>query len=331
MNVRGTERGAVIIFLAIVSLVLVMFASLAIDVGWSVYVKNQAQGAVDAAALAAAAAIPNYNVGGDRTKVDQLVTSYNGMGSVSRTNSVMSSDPDIQPLNLKFVHFDDGLVTAAASAADANAVRITKGYTAPLFLSKVFGRITQDLSVSAVAMVGPPRCTTPTLPIALSVCDGLPKYCDQTKCGVSYTIAFASNANEDNMAVFDYPGQPTDANRCKNMTNGSLPMGPLCANEQIGLNNGEVNGCKHDMEDKCELLECSPEKPWKVIVPIIGCIGQFVQDTPFYGFAMIGVTDMDTHGSYKSITFKVICDETFPGVPGGTTECGAVTGPILVK
>ena len=57
---KNQERGTVLLYVAGSLIVMMLFVGLAIDGGWTTYVRNQGQAAVDAAALSAVSAVPNY-------------------------------------------------------------------------------------------------------------------------------------------------------------------------------------------------------------------------------------------------------------------------------
>ena len=55
------ERGSVIVFVVLIIVLLLIMVGMGLDTGHLAYVRAQGQPAVDAAALAAAAAIPTNN------------------------------------------------------------------------------------------------------------------------------------------------------------------------------------------------------------------------------------------------------------------------------
>ena len=63
MKVLKHERGSVLLYVAGSLIMMMLFVGLAIDGGWTTYVRNQGQAAVDAAALSAASAITDYKKG----------------------------------------------------------------------------------------------------------------------------------------------------------------------------------------------------------------------------------------------------------------------------
>src|SRR5207245_10056014 len=71
------ERGSVIVFVTLIIVLLLIMVGMGLDTGHLAYVRSQGQPAVDAAALAAAAAIPTN----DPTKVTDQATKLNPGGT----------------------------------------------------------------------------------------------------------------------------------------------------------------------------------------------------------------------------------------------------------
>ena len=146
--------------------------ALAFDIGRIAHARSEAQAAVDAAALSAAAAIPHYrnSNGADDTHVSSLLQAFNGTSSSS--NKVMQGDPTVTLTNMSYVSYQGGvIVNPAPTVDDTDGVRVTRTYNVPHIMSRVFGTNGTDISVSGTAIIGAPPCMDPDIPLTLVVCD----------------------------------------------------------------------------------------------------------------------------------------------------------------
>jgi Flp pilus assembly protein TadG len=178
MQSVNNERGAVLVFVTLMIVLLLIIVGMGLDTGHLVYIRAQGQPAVDAAALAAAAAIPAGNVS---EAVKAFSPSITGVGK----NDYMDSPNNlIVSANVTFVQYNDStgaITTSGVTIANANGVRVALessnpyGGTAgtamksPLFLTPLFNLLgytaksTADVSVSAVAVLR----GVPDLPVAI--------------------------------------------------------------------------------------------------------------------------------------------------------------------
>jgi Flp pilus assembly protein TadG len=239
------ERGTVLIFATLIIVLLLVMVGMGLDTGHLAYVRSQGQPAVDAAALAAAAAIPSNNV----TTVTDQATKFNpgGTNPGPGNNYVSSPTNKITDKSVTLVKYDpttSTVTTSGVTIANANGVRVALennnpyGGTAeaamksPLFLTPLFNLLgqttstTADVSVSAVGVIR----ALPGLPIAIS----------QNLCGTNATLDFQSGgsstsgwetyyiANSSTSQVRDLwealpfcQGQPiVDVGYCGNIANG---------------------------------------------------------------------------------------------------------------
>jgi hypothetical protein len=223
-----------------------------LDTGHLTYVRSQGQPAVDAAALAAAAAIPS----GDLTTVTDQATKFDpgGTNPGPGNNYVSSPYNKITSNNMTLVHYDNttGAITTSGVTIDpsaalnvrANGVRVALENNNPyggtvgaamnprLFLTPLFNLLgqttsaTADVSVSAVGVIR----ALPGLPIA-----GSQNLCDTTatldfQSGGSSTSGwetyYITNASttqvRDLWAALPFcQGQPVvDIGYCGNIANG---------------------------------------------------------------------------------------------------------------
>jgi len=174
----ANERGSVLVFITFMIVLLMIMVGMGLDTGQLSYVRSQAQPAVDAAALAAASAIPS---GSDNTV-------YNRAKAFNSTNNYLGSTKTslIGDNSVTFIHYDSatGAITKVADAASANGVRVamestnpygghtTNAITSPVFLTPLFNLFgssatgTKPVSVSATAIIQ----AVPGMPIAIDGC-----------------------------------------------------------------------------------------------------------------------------------------------------------------
>jgi Flp pilus assembly protein TadG len=186
------ERGSVLIFATLIIVLLLIMVGMGLDTGHLAYVRSQGQPAVDAAALAAASAIPS----GDMTKVTDQAAKFNpgAAGNPGVGNDYVSSSNasnKIGPNNVTLVKYNNVTGTfitsgvtidpSAPANVRANGARVAlennnpHGGTAgaamksPLFLTPLFSLFgqttstTADVSTSAVAVLR----ALPGLPIVI--------------------------------------------------------------------------------------------------------------------------------------------------------------------
>ena len=183
------EKGSVLIFVTLMIVLLMIMVGLGLDTGHLAYVRTQGQPAVDAAALAAASALPTGSPEAVHERVKQLnfIKGDNDGGNayLDSPNNLIGAN------NVTFINYNGatGEITAAtgtssASTGDANGVRVALEATnpyggtvgaamkSPLFLTPIFNLFgqtvsaTQNVSVSAVAVIR----ATPGMPIAIAGC-----------------------------------------------------------------------------------------------------------------------------------------------------------------
>src|SRR5215831_11858347 len=240
------ERGSVLIFATLIIVLLLIMVGMGLDTGHLAYVRSQGQPAVDAAALAAAAAIPTGNL---TTVTDQAAKLSPGGGNPGVGNNYMDSSKNkIAANNVTLVKYDNvtrTVTTSGVTIANANGVRVALennnpyGGTAgaamksPLFLTPLLNLIgqttstTADVSVSAVAVIR----ALPGLPIVVvdTLCPNptATKQLDfQSKNSAGWETYYIENASTSEIrALWDElpfcAGQPiVDIGYCGNVANG---------------------------------------------------------------------------------------------------------------
>jgi Flp pilus assembly protein TadG len=176
------EQGYVLIFVTLMIVLLLIFVGMGLDTGHLAYVRSQGQPAVDAAALAAASAVPS----GDWSTITDRAAKFNPGGTNPGTgnNYLDSPNNEIDHKNVTLVKYDNttgGFTTSGVNITNANGARVAlenknpHGGTAggainsPLFLTpllNLFGQTTEttaNVSVSAVAV----NQALPGLPIVV--------------------------------------------------------------------------------------------------------------------------------------------------------------------
>lgn len=251
------ERGSVLIFATLMIVLLLVVVGMGLDTGLLTYVRSQGQPAVDAAALAAAAAIPSGNM----TTVTDQATKFNpgganpGVGNDYVSSS--SSNHQIGPDNVTLVKYDNvtGAIITSGVTIDpkaplnvrANGVRVALensnpyGGTAgaamksPLFLTpllNLFGHTTSNTADVRVSAVGVIRAL-PGLPIVVTdnLCGG-PMVTQEldfqsgTKSNAGWETYYIENASTSQVrdlweALPFCSGQPiVDVGYCGNVANG---------------------------------------------------------------------------------------------------------------
>lgn len=158
------QEGSVLVFVTLMVVLLLVMVGMGLDTGQLAYTRSTGQTAVDAAALAAASAIPT----GSEPEVRNRATIFNNANTF--TNSANNS---IQNANVTLMQYDSTTqnLTKAPNIGAANAARValesSNPYDAgatnspinsPLFLTPLFNLLglsspgTLNVSVSAVAV-----------------------------------------------------------------------------------------------------------------------------------------------------------------------------------
>ena len=336
------QTGASLVFAAVTMGILLLLTSLAINIGWLTYAKNAAQVAADAAALAAAVAIPHYNsTGGDISRAVEIVNSFNGDPNYNYVNSIVNSNPNLGAAHLTPI-FHDGTSYAPAAPGTANGYEVRiNSFPVPFpFLAKFTGA-NASVSVRAAAAIGGPNCITPILPIALLDCQFGGTNACALGCGANGEAYFEGPYN-DTAAWFAPEGTyPINASFCKQIVNGTNTLSELCVGDIIDTGNGGMNGCTIDLDQ-----ECAPNNHdcdnwvgsgWTVQIPVISCEditftnGNPNQLLPVAGFTEIRIRNVISTTQEKKIEFNRNCITLGNSTAGGV-QCGiTAAAPILIQ
>jgi Flp pilus assembly protein TadG len=183
------EQGFALVFATLMVVLLLIMVGMGLDTGHLAYVRSVGQPAVDAAALAAASAVPT----GDWSTVTERAAKFNPGGTNPGTGNNYLDSPDnkITDKNVTLVKYDKAtneFTTAGVTIANASGARVAlentnphggtagKAMKSPLFLAPLFNlfgqatNTTTDVSVSAVAV----NQALPGLPIVVveNLCQG---------------------------------------------------------------------------------------------------------------------------------------------------------------
>lgn len=264
MHAVSNQRGSVLVFVTLIMVLLLMIVGMGLDTGHLVNIRSQGQAAVDAAAIAAASAIPT----GSTTQVKDRVAAFN-----SKNNYVNSPNNLITDANVTYVQYSptDGKITAGVTLANANGVRVAleaknphtgatpaTGILSPLFLIPLFELFgynvnnTENVNVSAVAVLK----ATPGLPVAI----------EESLCGQpNPQKLFQSSSQKDNSGYTTYWIKNASATQVKALLksaqtcSGGIP--PVGIGFCTQLNNGQIASVYSDFEDtfkahpgKCHLI-----------------------------------------------------------------------------
>ncbi len=253
MHVIKNERGSVLVFVTLSIVLLLVMVGMGLDTGHLVYVRAQGQAAVDAAALAAASAIPT----GSATQVNDRATAFN-----STNNYADSSENSINDKNITYVQYsatDGSINTSGVSIGNANGVRVALEDTNPhtgaapatamisrvflMPLLNLFGHDVDDtakLNVSAVAVIK----AAPGLPIAI----------EEARCSQSNPQKLLQSSSQtDNSGYTTYWINNASASEIRDLLKNAKTCGGGIPSVGVGfptnLNNGQISGVYSDFED----------------------------------------------------------------------------------
>jgi len=241
------EQGFALVFATLMIVLLLIMVGMGLDTGHLAYVRSQGQPAVDAAALAAASAVPS----GNWSTVTDRAAKFNPGGSNPGTgnNYVNSPNNAINQKNVTLVKYENttgDFTTTGVDITNASGARVAlensnpyggtagKAMQSPLFLTPLFNlfgqkvKNTADVSVSAVAV----NQALPGLPIVVvqNKCNQVGDVILDFQAGRKSTAGWETyqiiNASTDQIReLWDKlpycAGQPAiDTGYCGNIANG---------------------------------------------------------------------------------------------------------------
>jgi Flp pilus assembly protein TadG len=253
MHLVNNQRGTVLIFVTLSMALLLIMVGMGLDTGHLVFVRAQGQAAVDAAALAAASAIPT----GSSTQVNDRAAAFN-----SKNNYADSSNNWISDKNITYVQYsppDGSINTSGVNVTNANGVRVALETTNPhtganaatamisrvflMPLLNLFGHDvdnTANVSVSAVAVIK----AGPGLPIAI----------EEAKCSQpNPQKLLQSSSQTDNSGYTTYWIPNASATQIRELLENAKTCGGGIPSVDVGfltqLNNGQISSVYSDFAD----------------------------------------------------------------------------------
>jgi Flp pilus assembly protein TadG len=246
MQTVRNEQGYALVFMTLMIVLLLIMVGMGLDTGHLAYVRSQGQPAVDAAALAAASAVPSGNWS---TVTDRAAKFNPGGGNPGTGNNYLNSTGNqIDQKNVTLVKYDNDtgeFTTSGVNINNANGARVAlennnpyggtagKAMKSPLFLAPLFNLFgmptsnTTNVSVSAVAV----NQALPGLPIVVvdDLCGNSDATLDFRKGGSSTagweTYQIINASTDEVRGLFEKlpycAGQPSiDIGYCGNIANG---------------------------------------------------------------------------------------------------------------
>lgn len=279
MNPEKNERGYILVFATLFITLLLILVGMGLDTGHLTFVRSQGQRAVDAAALAAASAIPSN----DWLTVTEQVKKFNPGGSNPASGNDYVSSPTnlINNENVTLIKYEPttGKITSGVPMEKANGVRVALennnpyGGTAgaametPLFLMPLLNLIgettttTAHVSVSAVA--------------AIRALPGLPIVVAESLCGKEANLDFQSGG-KSNSGWQTYYVQNASAQEIRNLWRAL----PFCSGQpivDIGFCGYLQNGVDATIFNEIlkPMFKAHPDRCY--LIPVIKSSGNFNQ------------------------------------------------------
>jgi Flp pilus assembly protein TadG len=316
------EKGYALVFATLMIVLLLIMVGMGLDTGHLAYVRSVGQPAVDAAALAAASAVPS----GNWTTVTERAAKFNPGGTNPGTGNNYLDSPNnkITDKNVTLVKYDNAtgeFTTSGVTIANATGARVAlenknpHGGTAgeamksPLFLTPLFNlfgqptKTTADVSVSAVAV----NQAIPGLPIVVveSLCQG-----PSTNVILDFQSGGKSTAGWETYQIIN---ASTDEVR------GLFEALPICVGQpeiDIGYCGNIANGVNETIANAHLKPMFKADPSFCYLIPVIKNGGNLTQCQK--------ITDWARYCPYNN---GDITKDAFPG-PGrlkGTVTCGQST------
>jgi Flp pilus assembly protein TadG len=216
------ERGQALVWIAFLLVLILGMSAVVIDLGHGMLVKKQLQASADAAALAAAATLPNTNY----ATVGQTYSA--AVGSKNETAGYTITSVSVTPLCLSSL----AAAGNACTATMPNAVRVVETGTFNTFFAGVIGFKTVNVgAVSTAARGSKPQPfnvaiildTTPSMNYADTSCGS-----GQTELGCAEqglkVLLNTLSPSIDNISLFTFPSISTDSVSADYCGGGSSPQ-----------------------------------------------------------------------------------------------------------
>lgn len=332
----GRERGAVIVLVAVLLIVLIGVASLVVDMGHLYNVRGDLQNTTDSASLAGAIELDRTEEGLERAREQAMDFAARHSADFRRS--------EIERDDIVFGHWDGQEFQPLGTDPDPGAVNAVRVHdrraddtSVKLRLAPVIGHTEADVGASAAAVAGGPD-TECGAPLGVPECS-LDEPLDSGDCDHCLVFSPDGNESEQNAAWMDVAqdgnvGVPTlgqqfrdSCPRIDPVTNKCEPPDP-CRNEAVVGDSRDVNTGDHmsrNQQGPCIAIEdrltrdgAVPEgAPFVVTVPVFAddqCSG------PITG----GERVIEGYAAFE--IFGVSCGQSHdPVVAPGAPDCGGVT------
>ena len=302
---RNRQQGSILVLTGLTLLMLVSFASLALDSSLLFVARNELQNAADAGALAGARVLytndgTQVNAGANQVAFDTATSNISqtsavevnwsagtNSGDVERghwsfATSQFTPNASLQPVDLWDVSTED----LDADPNFINAVRVTaRRQATPVqaLLARVFGINSTTMSATAVAYIGFAGRLQPfeaEQPFAICQ-DKIINDDGEFSCNVGRFIPSSSNdATNETGGWTDF----SQENACQGGTNTSELRPLICAagnaeelvlGQNIATIGGQVEAVYKDLYD-CWEAATNKTAPWNLTLPVINCPDQNV-------------------------------------------------------
>lgn len=334
----SNERGAVVVLVAVMLVMLVGFASLVIDVGKLYKVRLELQNASDSASHAAATQLDHTAEGIERAR--QTAKDY------ARLHLADQSAVDLDDADIIFGHWDEAtrtftsLGTDPANPAAVNAVRVIdrregqSGNPVALHLAPLLGHSRADVRSDAIAVTGGPESEC-GFPMVVPDCS-LDEALDDGSC--DYCMTYQDN-NTDNAGWTSFDsgsvGGPTITGLIEAAcfdAGGEVLIDPTtgecagtCNDVEVGteikvqngnlMNQGQQNFCPLIQEILTRGVPGGPARSFVVRVPVLESTdGSTCDASQFSSFKSIA-------GFAALEIFGAKCGNADPGVFAPASPC----------
>lgn len=351
---RGTdnEKGATIVLVAILLVVIMGIAALAIDIGNLASTKGELQKLADGAALAGAKELAEHYRGSETCDTISQTAIYNRANEVATQNVADTKSINLQSSDvvlgcwdfdsLEFTAFGEG-DCSCSSSPPPNAVQVTArrdseaNTPVDTFFAGVLGPDTVGLKADAVAALSGP-CEAEGLPIPVGISRAWydeDRWAAEGKSFCGQPIKFYPTGDLDGCAgwnVFD--SWPSNAAKLAKLLEcltlpESDPEYQACLSDAVVGDNlvytgGTVASAFPEMKALFDAKKAyDPDYPafpdgvWKVTVPVYArddCSNP-QNNIPIAGFTTAVITEV-LETPEKTINAIVVCDEIIPGYGG---------------
>lgn len=294
-TIANNERGATIVYVAIILVVLLMFTALAVDVGHLYGVRNELQDAADAGALAGASVLFNSDSSLNR---DAALAEGARIAIANKTGNQFVAEKTVETGHWSFTlkQFTASENTEQATWHERsfaeldidndfiNAVRVkTDRSDTPSFFANFLGFDIFLVSADAVAYIGFAGTLYPgEIEKPIAICEDAILEGEAYECNVGRMLNSGGNADTAMTAMwtnFTQPCNTADANDMKPLTENCSASNPntITFNQGIGSVNGvqdvildNVTNCWMTEADSNDVDEI-PDQLWPLLLPVVKC------------------------------------------------------------